>query len=131
MEGSAPPVRKHVSAKKRQLTYEKYGGRCAYCGKEITDRWFQVDHIVPVHRGGTNDLANLNPACERCNHWKSGFLVDEFRCVVGFSNHDAPIFSGPQRQWIRDQFAPLGMLIDQITDHTFPFEEWEKETTDE
>lgn len=30
-----------------------------------------VDHIVPVSRGGTNALENLQPACGPCNRQKS------------------------------------------------------------
>lgn len=127
----AAPMRKHVTAAKRRATFRKYDGRCAYCGRDIDERWFQVDHIVPVHRGGSNDIGNLNPACPRCNQWKSGFTVDEFRCVVGFSNHGAPSFSEPQRKWLRENFASLGLLVDQSADHTFAFEEWNKEPTDE
>ncbi|TNE91238.1 MAG: HNH endonuclease [Deltaproteobacteria bacterium] len=29
-----------------------------------------VEHIVPQHRGGTDDLHNLAIACARCNHLK-------------------------------------------------------------
>jgi 5-methylcytosine-specific restriction endonuclease McrA len=35
----------------RRLVYDKYGGRCAYCGKELRFEDMQVDHIVPVWRG--------------------------------------------------------------------------------
>lgn len=29
-----------------------------------------VDHVVPLARGGTNDLANLQVLCKRCNSAK-------------------------------------------------------------
>jgi len=31
----------------RELVHSKFGGRCAYCGVEITIKQMQVDHIVP------------------------------------------------------------------------------------
>lgn len=37
--------------------------RCFYCTEPAT----QIDHIVPVSRGGTHDLVNLVPACKPCN----------------------------------------------------------------
>lgn len=52
-------------------------GRCLHCGRalrmdvdgnpisEVT-----VDHILPRHHGGTDDLLNLGLACARCNHGK-------------------------------------------------------------
>lgn len=33
----------------RQKVFEKYGGRCAYCGCELTGRW-HADHMSPIHR---------------------------------------------------------------------------------
>lgn len=33
----------------RQKVFEKFGGRCAYCGCELTNGW-HVDHIEPVVR---------------------------------------------------------------------------------
>jgi 5-methylcytosine-specific restriction endonuclease McrA len=36
---------------------------CHWCGGTATT----ADHIIEVDRGGTNDLANLVPACNPCN----------------------------------------------------------------
>lgn len=33
----------------RQKIFDKYGGRCAYCGCELNKRW-NVDHVEPVVR---------------------------------------------------------------------------------
>lgn len=41
------------------------GPRCA-CGQPATE----VDHIVPVARGGTDALSNLRPICGPCNRRK-------------------------------------------------------------
>lgn len=75
--------------------HQKYNGRCAYCGKEITLKQMQVDHIIPLMRGySASDLLswnivrgedleeNFNPACARCNKWKSTFTVEHFRREV-------------------------------------------------
>ena len=39
---------------------------CAYCGSDATE----VDHIIPVKHGGTNEESNLTAACVRCNRSK-------------------------------------------------------------
>ena len=44
-------------------------GRCCYCKKPFnqTSRKATIEHIVPVSRGGANDIGNLAIACKRCN----------------------------------------------------------------
>lgn len=62
----------------REKVRAKYGGRCAYCGDLLGDR-FQIDHIDPKYIGGKDDLENLNPSCARCNNWKQTFSIEQFR----------------------------------------------------
>lgn len=42
----------------------EYGGRCAYCGREAP---LQVEHRIPLAKGGSNFIENILPACARCN----------------------------------------------------------------
>ena len=37
------------------------------------------DHRTPLERGGTNEIANILPACVRCNLRKHLMTEDEFR----------------------------------------------------
>ena len=72
----------------RQQVFEKYNGHCGYCGKEFeTIKEMQVDHIIPkclkiqsYHRlKEINDVNNLMPSCRRCNHYKRGDTLEQFR----------------------------------------------------
>jgi hypothetical protein len=45
------------------------GFLCAVCGHAGND--LQLDHIIPVAKGGTNDLGNLQLLCPPCNLAKS------------------------------------------------------------
>ena len=73
-----------ISKKLREKIRMKYGGRCAYCGKEM-GRTFQVDHIKSQYMAKwekecrVHEEDNLNPACRRCNNYKLSWSLEELR----------------------------------------------------
>lgn len=87
--------RRKIKKELRKEVWEKYGSRCAYCGKFVPIQERQVDHIVPLKRWndivnknsrnhqitdyGVDSYENLNPSCRVCNHWKGVYTVEEFR----------------------------------------------------
>ena len=76
--------RKTFTHKERQAVFDKYEGCCAYCGEEFKDiKDMQVDHLHPLHLGGTNDFDNLMPSCKQCNHYKSTYTLEKFRDQLG------------------------------------------------
>lgn len=95
-------------AKDRQIIFDKYGGKCAYCGCELQKGW-HVDHIEPIRRVykdkikdgelvyGKNgmrvqeyDLLNPEldvidnkiPSCPPCNINKHSASVEQFRDYI-------------------------------------------------
>ncbi|MEG0780029.1 MAG: HNH endonuclease signature motif containing protein, partial [Oscillospiraceae bacterium] len=42
----------------------------------------QVDHVVPLKRGGVDEFENMLPACRSCNHYKSSMTLDGFRAAL-------------------------------------------------
>ncbi len=52
-------------------------GKCAYCG--ATGVPLTRDHVIPLRRGGSNDIGNILPACRLCNCRKGTLTADEFR----------------------------------------------------
>jgi len=54
----------------------KYAYRCAYCGK--TDVPFEIDHMQPRSRGGSNRVSNLALTCHECNQAKGNQTASEF-----------------------------------------------------
>lgn len=74
--------RRRLSLEEREAVYNKMSGRCAYCGEAITFGAMQVDHVVPLRKGGEGTPENMLPACRSCNHYKSTLTVEQFRAAV-------------------------------------------------
>ena len=73
------PHRKRLSPAQRREIYGKTGGHCAYCGTTLTFKEMQVDHVVPLRRGGSDTLDNMLPACRSCNRYKGSCTLEGFR----------------------------------------------------
>lgn len=71
--------RRRLSSAEREAVYNKILGHCAYCGEPIALDAMQVDHVVPLRKGGEDTLGNMLPACRSCNHYKSTLTVEQFR----------------------------------------------------
>ena len=71
--------RKQFSKTIRREVLDKTSGRCAYCGCPLPINEMQIDHVIPLYNGGTNDIDNLLPSCRSCNHYKDTFSLEMFR----------------------------------------------------
>ena len=74
--------RHKITKAERQQVHKKYGGHCAYCGKEIEIKDMQVDHMIPLRLGGADEMSNYMPACRQCNHYKRGNSLEGFREMI-------------------------------------------------
>jgi len=55
---------------------------CVYCKQRITPAILNIDHKVPVSRGGSYDLDNLIGICKSCNSRKSILDAHEYRQLL-------------------------------------------------
>ncbi len=81
----------------RELIFNKYDGKCAYCGCELQKGW-HADHIEPIVRDfiynknkqrfenngifrnpENENLQNYNPSCPSCNIQKNSYTLEQFR----------------------------------------------------
>ena len=53
-------------------------GSCYYCGKNVPKGRRQIDHIVPLEKGGTDEVYNLCCACSGCNSKKHTHMPENF-----------------------------------------------------
>ena len=60
----------------RNYLLEKHGRKCFYCGKAVSD--FEVEHMLPKSKGGSNCIDNLTLSCHNCNEKKGTLTAEEF-----------------------------------------------------
>lgn len=69
--------RKPIKRELRLAVYKRDNFTCQYCGFHASEQELQIDHIIPVSRGGTNDIDNLVTSCARCNKKKGARLPQD------------------------------------------------------
>ena len=50
--------------------------QCQICFRTEPEVKITIDHIIPVSKGGTNHIDNLQPLCMTCNQRKSAKIVN-------------------------------------------------------
>ncbi len=101
----------------RAEVYAKYDGHCAYCGRLIEYKDMQVDHFIAIKHGGTDDIANLMPACRMCNHYKRAHDLETFQQYI--SNIPKQL----QNNYIYKIAKAYGIIVEEINpDIKFYFE---------
>jgi 5-methylcytosine-specific restriction endonuclease McrA len=95
-----------MNKKDRQKVFDKFGGKCAYCGCELVKGW-HVDEILPCKRNMKYDKGKYNfihdgtyqyperlhidnqyPSCASCNINKHSMSLENFRNLIsGFMKH--------------------------------------------
>lgn len=88
---------RYIAESLRTLVWEQDDGRCAYCHspESLSLTPFEIDHILPLSRGGETEFYNLCLCCPSCNRYKSArqFAVDLE------SDISAPLFHPRQEVW--------------------------------
>lgn len=57
------------------------GNACPACGVKETEATLTVDHIIPLAKGGTNWIWNIQPLCKRCNSRKNDNIPKQLSLI--------------------------------------------------
>jgi 5-methylcytosine-specific restriction endonuclease McrA len=61
----------------RKNIYFRDKNRCQYCGRKFTPKELNLDHVIPISRGGKSLWENVVCCCFQCNHRKGSRLPHE------------------------------------------------------
>ena len=89
--------RTNISDKLREKIRQTVRNRCGFCLflQRYSLSVFQIDHIIPLAKGGTNDEENLWLVCDTCNRAKS----DKTEGFDSVTNSTALIFNPRTQNW--------------------------------
>jgi 5-methylcytosine-specific restriction endonuclease McrA len=66
----------------RNLVYEQYGKKCKYCDKILKTDTMVFDHIIPISKGGSSNIENIQLICRTSNGMKGSLNEDSFRLLL-------------------------------------------------
>ena len=72
-----PRINIPQSVRKYVLQRDNY--QCQSCGKKNTETKLNIDHIIALAKGGSNDISNLQVLCSRCNQIKKANFDARFQ----------------------------------------------------
>ena len=64
----------------RKYVLQRNNYQCQSCGKKNTETKLNIDHIVALANGGSNDISNLQVLCSKCNQKKKADVDPRFQC---------------------------------------------------
>lgn len=115
-----------ATKKERELIFNKYGGRCAYCGEQLAKGW-HVDEVKPILRTKVwcrkkrkyiytgmckhperLHIDNQMPACASCNINKHTSSLEEFRTMI------ATFMNSLNRYSVQYRIAKRYGLIEEV-----------------
>ena len=84
----------------KEEVYRRSNNTCEICGKPLSRFSYSIDHIIPLSRGGTNNIDNLRAVHPTCNKLKGNFTDVEMKKVVTnvYENIAGPAAPNPASQ---------------------------------
>ncbi len=103
-----------LSPRTRFETLKRDSFTCRYCGAKSPDAILEIDHLVPVCQGGTDDPVNLITSCWDCNRGKGAVTLDVV--ITGQDPYQMAVERLEQQRQIKELNALLKQEREALTE---------------
>lgn len=100
--------RSRIRKRDRTTIFERDNRTCQFCGRKLEEGDATIDHIIPLARGGVDEITNFVTACEDCNGAKADLPLAEFAETIAIDVSKLPITGDPI---IDNEALPLKLRI--------------------
>ena len=84
-----------ISRKNRRKVYKRDEFTCQFCQKIYSPSELTIDHLVPLERGGLDEITNYVSCCQACNQKKANLSLEDFAASLTISLHELPVHGDP------------------------------------
>lgn len=102
---------------------------CQYCGKSAPDVILEIDHIMPVAKGGDDSILNLITSCRDCNRGKSDKELSDDAAVKKQKKQLDDLAErreqiGMMVEWRKELAQVAEQEIDEVQDVFITYTDW-------
>ena len=116
-----------VRPKTRFDVFKRDSFTCRYCGRTSPDVVLELDHIVPVCEGGSDDPINLATSCWDCNRGKTGEPLSVV--MDGEDPYERAIMLLERERQLREYNAVLAQINERIEADVDSLVDWWHESS--
>jgi 5-methylcytosine-specific restriction enzyme A len=87
--------RSRISKQVRDEVFRRDDNTCQFCGNRLTPAKLTIDHLIPLSRGGLNEVTNFVACCGVCNEKKANVPLSEFAQSINIQIEDLPVHGDP------------------------------------
>ncbi len=109
---SSKTLRAALSVRIRFEVFKRDEFTCRYCGRTSPEAVLEIDHIIPVSGGGSNDEINLVTSCWDCNRGKADKPLTEV--ITGEDPYDRAIMLLERERQLEEYNAVLAVVNARI-----------------